>query len=203
MRKLLAGVAVALAPAAAIAQYDGPAVETCRTYAEQEIRRDGDKTKAVVFDKDADLQILRYTRKLGSQFVSSLLEGNGAILYAGAPSVEFRFLCLLADEKRAVFFHWVPRRDAPPLPQCRRGGSSPGICLDALQELAERELTEIYAKHYTTALQAGGEPAADKFRRSAETWKAYRDAECSRQNGADEQKACVVAMTRQRAFDLR
>jgi len=203
MRKTFLALAAAFLPVAASAQYAGPAVETCRKYAEQEMRKANDKVKAVLFDRDADLQIARYTRKVGSQFVSSLLEGNGAVLYPGGSAVEFRFLCMLADEKRAVFFHWTSRRDAPPLGQCRRGGASASECLDTLLQLAERELTEVYAKHYTDALQAGGEPGADKFRRSAETWKAYRDAECGRRTGADAQKACVVALTRQRAVDLR
>jgi hypothetical protein len=203
MNALLIGLAAALLPAAAFAQYAGPAVETCRNYAEREIRSANQRADRVVFDKDPDLRIERYTRKVGNQFVSSLLEGSGAIVYSGVPSIEFRFLCLLADERRAVFFHWMPRRDAPPLVQCSRGGGSPGECLNALHQLMEAELTEIYAKHYTDALQAGGEPAADKFRRSAETWKAYRDAECGRRRNADEQKACVVALTRQRASDLR
>jgi len=203
MKALLAVVALALLPAAAFAQYSGPGVETCRSYAERDLRKQNAKVQSIVLDNDADLQIDRYTSKVGNQFVSSLLHGNGAILYSGSASVEFRFLCLLADEKRAVFFYWEPRRDAPALAQCRRGGAKTGECLNGLLELAERELTEVYAKHYTDALQAGGEKNADKFRRSAETWKAYRDAECGRRANADEQKACVVAMTRQRAVDLR
>ncbi|HEX5613010.1 MAG TPA: lysozyme inhibitor LprI family protein [Burkholderiales bacterium] len=203
MKGLLALLVAAFVPAAALAQYTGPAAETCRSYAEKEIRKGNDQVKAIVFDQDTDLQIARYTRNVGSQFVSSLLEGNGAILYAGGRPVEFRFLCLLAQDKRAVFFHWTPRRDASPLLQCRRGGASTEECLNALHELAESELTQLYAKHYTEALQAGGEPAADKFRRSADAWKTYRDAECGRRAKPQEQKACVVAMMRQRAADLR
>lgn len=202
MRHLCVALAVAFLPAAALAEYSGPGVESCRSYAERDVRKENAKVQSIAIDNDADLQIDRYTRKVGSQFVSSLLYGNGAILYADG-SIEFRFLCLLADDKHAVFFYWEPRRAAPALVQCRRGGRSPGECLDALLEMAERELTEVYAKHVTGALQAGGEPAADKFRRSAHTWKAYRDAECGRRATAEEQKACVIAMTRQRAVDLR
>ena len=203
MRNVLAALAIALFPAAAPAEYAGPAVQTCRAYAERDLRKENDKVQSVVVDNDADLQIDRYTRKVGSQFVSSVLHGNGAIVYSGAGSVEFRFVCLLADDKRAVFFHWTPRRDAFPLVQCRRGGRQPADCLDALVTLVERELTEIYAKHYTDALQAGGEAAADKFRRSASTWRTYRDSECGQRSTADEQKACVVQLTRRRAIDLR
>jgi uncharacterized protein YecT (DUF1311 family) len=203
MRRLVFALVAALLPAAAIAQYEGPAVETCRRHAEQEMRKGSEHLKAVIFDKDSDLQILRYTRKVGSQFVSSLLEGNGAIVYRVGVPVEFRFLCMLADEKRAVFFYWLPRRNASVLAQCRRDGAAPQECVETLLQVAERELIEVYAKHITEALKAGGEPAADKFRASGGAWKAYRDAECGRRANALEQKACVAELTRQRAADLR
>jgi hypothetical protein len=41
-----------------------------------------------VFERDSELNIDRYTAKVGSQFVSSLLYGNGAIVYGdGVPAV--------------------------------------------------------------------------------------------------------------------
>ena len=44
-----------------------------------------------------------------------------------APSAELAFICLLADDKRAVFFEWLPRANASAMAQCtrddaRRGG---------------------------------------------------------------------------------
>ena len=177
------------------AQYGGPGVETCRKYAESESRKFNPGISAVSIEKDRDLVIERYTQKVGSQFVSSVLSGNGAIVLAGAPSTEFAFVCLLADEKRAVFFHWLPRRDAPALAQCRRGGGDPGPCLDVLLQIAEQELVQRYAEQY-----AGGN--ADAFRPSAEAWKAYREAECARRGESDARKACLVELTRRRALDL-
>ena len=111
----------------AFAQYKGPAVEVCRAYAKREIARDGTRAKDVIFEQDQELTLERYTRNVGSQFVSSILTGNGSVVIDGAPSAELSFICLLADDKRAVFFYWVPRRDAPALAQCRRGdGAKPG-----------------------------------------------------------------------------
>jgi hypothetical protein len=184
-------------------------VETCRTYAERDLRKGTAKIQSVVFEQDRELNIDRYTAKVGSQFVSSLLYGNGAIVYGGGvPAIEMTFLCLLADEKHAVFFHWFPRRDAPALAQCRRGGASAASqCLDTLLNVAEQELTELYSKHTVDTRQAdakaGNENASTAFRRSADTWRAYRDAECGLRPAGDERKACMVELTRRRALDLR
>ena len=103
------------------AQYDGPAVESCRRYALQESRREGAQARDVVFERDRSLTIERYTRKLGSQFVSSVLLGNGAVVYDGSPSAELAFVCLLANEKQPVFFYWLPRQDVSALAQCTPG----------------------------------------------------------------------------------
>jgi uncharacterized protein YecT (DUF1311 family) len=162
-----------------------------------------------VFDHDSALNIDRYTAKVGTQFVSSLLYGNGAIVYGGgAPAVEMTFVCLLADEKRAVFFYWFPRRDAPALAQCRRSGASDtGKCLDTLLTIAEQELGALYTKHGADARQTdakvGDENASAAFRRGADAWKVYRDAECARRPTGDERKACMLDLTRRRALDLQ
>jgi uncharacterized protein YecT (DUF1311 family) len=209
MRKLCGGVLLAACATAAFAQYTGPGVETCRTYAERDVRKGSAKVQSVVFEQDRELNIARYTAKAGSQFVSSLLYGNGAIVYGGGvPAIEMTFLCLLADDKRAVFFYWAPRRDAPALAQCRRGdGAKPSQCLETLQNVAEQELTELYSKHTVDARQAdakaGNDNALNAFRRGADTWRAYRDAECARRPAGDERKACVLDLTRRRALDLR
>ena len=207
MKRILCAIALASAPMAGLAQYAGPGVETCRSHAEREIRKESHAVTALVFDRDRHLNIERYTRKLGSQFVSSLLFGNGAIVYAKAPAVELNFLCLLADEKRAVFFHWTPRLDASVLAQCRRGAGDAGGCLDALLQVAEQDLTPAYAQRFQEArgLDASrkNEDSITAFRKAADAWRAYRDAECARRGAGDERKACMVELTRRRALDLR
>jgi uncharacterized protein YecT (DUF1311 family) len=204
--KLLPALALLL-PLAAAAQYSGPAAETCRAYAEREIRRDDPRIKAVVLDDDRERNIERVTRKLGSQNVSSLLYGNGAVVNAAGSSLEFSFVCLLADDRRALFFHWLPRRDAPVLAQCRRTGATLMPCLDSLMQLAERDLTDAYAQRFVEARQAdgaaGNEARTAAFRRSADAWRAYRDAECARREGPEAARACQVELTRQRLLDLR
>ena len=192
----------------ATAQYAGPAVDSCLAYASGEIRQGASKTATVVFDRDQDLVIERYTRKAGSQYLSSLLLGNGAVVHAEGPAIEISFVCLLADEKRPVFFTWFPRRDAPVLLQCRRA-RDPAGCLDLLLQVAEGELGQGYARHLVEAraadAKAGNDNAMNAFRRSADAWKAYRDAECARRGAAasDPTKACMAELTRRRALDLR
>jgi uncharacterized protein YecT (DUF1311 family) len=203
----------------ALAQYSGPAVETCRAYARQDVARDGARVRDVVFERDQDLSIARYTRKVGNQFVSSLLRGNGAVVYDGTPSAEFSFVCLLADDKRAVFFEWLPRQNVPSLTQCTRDPASrekPRPCLETLLQVAEQDLLQRSALLFQQARErdqdgGGGEKAAEAFRKANNEWRQYRDAECARRRDSgpkgvspeDQHLSCLVDLTRRRSFDVR
>lgn len=202
----------------AFAQYNGPAVETCRAYAKQELKRDGTQAKDVVFERDQYLAIERYTRKLGNQFVSSILRGNGAVVLDGVPSAELSFVCLLANEKRALFFEWLPRPNPPALTQCSRDAAlrdKPRACLQTLLQVAENDLMQSYAYAFQEARErdhgTGAEKATEAFRKANEEWRQYRDAECSRRrehapqgvSPDDHQLACLVDITRRRGLDLR
>ena len=197
-----------LLPLTAWAQYSGPAVDTCRAYGERELKKGSADVKALVFDRDRHLVIEKYARKLGKQFVSSILSGNGAVTRAVGPAVELSFVCLLASEKQALFFYWTPRRDAPALAQCRRG-AAPGDCLQLLLDLAERDLVEVAAFRFQESLEAdakaGNETASNAYRNAAAAWRAYRDAECARHGagGSDEWRGCMVDLTKRRYLDLR
>lgn len=207
-----------LFPAMAHAQYEGPGVEVCRLYAQRQLMRDASTAKTAVIERDHNLVIERYTRKVGSQFVSSILTGNGAVVFANAPSAELAFICLLADDKRAVFFEWLPRRDASAMAQCTRDDTTradPRPCLQTLLEVSEADLTQAYAARLTESRQrdvAGGNDAAsDRYRASNQAWLQYRDAECQRRKdgtpaGVDPgvyQLACIVEHTRRRLVDMR
>lgn len=192
---------------AATAQYDGPAVDSCRAYALKEIQRRGGTAKEAVIERDRHLFIERYARKVGTQFVSSALTGNGAIVYPGAPSAELSFVCLLADDKRPVFFTWLPRGDASALAQCTRDESlraKSRACLEMLQQIAESELGQLYAERFQEA-NLRGEAAVSAYRKANDEWRQYRDAECQRQGtlGEGRELACIVDLTRRRAWDMR
>jgi uncharacterized protein YecT (DUF1311 family) len=216
MRRYLLSLVFLTTPV--LAQYDGPAVETCRAYAKREIARDGTQAKDVVFERDQNLQIERYTRKLGNQFVSSILRGNGAVVLNGAPSAELAFICLLADDKRAVFFEWLPRANPRALAQCSRDAGlrdKPRPCLETLLQVAENDLMASYALHFQDARErdhaAGNEKAVDTFRKANDEWRQYRDAECARRRDHapkgvapdDHHLACMVELTRRRGLDMR
>jgi uncharacterized protein YecT (DUF1311 family) len=209
---------VLAAASSTYAQYSGPAVEACRAYAKREIARDGTKAKDVVIERDQSLSLERYTRKLGNQFVSSILTGNGAVVLENAPSAELGFICLLADEKRAVFFEWLPRANASALAQCTRDGAlreKPRSCLEVLLQVAENDLMQVYAFRFQDARErdqkANNEAAIAAYRKSNDEWKQYRDAECARRRDYapqgvapdDYQLACVVDLTRRRGLDMR
>ena len=207
MRALLLLVLAALPPVAA-AQYSGPALETCRAFGERALKADGAVLKSLEIDNDRHLYFERRARRLGNQAVGASLSGHGAIvLEAGAP-VEMSFLCLLASDKRALWFHWLPRRDAPSLAQCRRAPDT-GRCLQVLLDIAERDHLEISSIRFQQAMQAdarpGGETAASAYRKSAAAWRDYRDLECARRGaaGSDAWRACRVDLTRRRYLDLQ
>ena len=218
MTRVALALLLGMLSGAARAQYNGPAVEACRAYAKRELAHNGRSARDVVFERDQSLSIDRYTRKLGSQFVSSVLMGNGAVVLEGAPSVELSFICLLADEKRPVFFYWLPRPGAPALAQCMRHGelrSKPRACLDILLRVAEQDLAQVYALGLQEArardVRGNNESFTAAYRKANAEWLQYREAECARRreiapagvSGEDYELACVVELTRHRALDMR
>ena len=173
-----------LLPLTALAQYKGPAVEACRAYAKKEVARESNKPEDVVIVQDQALVIERYGRKLGNQYVASILTGNGAVVLPGTPTAELAFICLLADEKRPVFFNWLPRQQVSALAQCTRSQALRGKsreCLEFLIRVAEQDLTQIYAQRFQEAHE-GGEEKLIAYRKANEEWKEYRDAECLRRS---------------------
>ena len=207
MRALLLALVAAL-PLGAGAEYSGPALEACRAHGERELRKVGADVKALAFDNDRHLVFARESRKLGSQPIGASLSGHGAIVRATGPAVEMAFVCLLASDKRALWFHWLPRRDAPALGQCGRSADT-GACLQLLLDLAERDLLEKAAFRFQESLeadaQAGNEAASSAYRDSAAAWRNYRDLECARRGpaGSDAWRACRVDLTRWRYLDLQ
>lgn len=203
-------LAALLLPVLAHAQ---AAVQACRSFALQEAKRDGMSVEDIVLERDGALAMERYARKAGNQHVASVLTGNGAVVLPGAPSAELSFVCLLADDKRPVFFNWLPRQNISALAQCRRSAElrpKAGSCLELLLRTAEMDLTQVYAEGFQQANERG-EPALGLFRKSNDEWRAYRDAECERRSahppagvsGAEADLACRVELTRRRVLDMR
>lgn len=210
--RLLLALAAAAVPGATFAQYKGPAVAACRSFAEAQLKKTGTSVQQVVLDEDAGLMIERVTQKMGSQFIASLLRGNGAVIYAGGASFEMRFACLLANDRQAVYFDWTSRPDASPLAHCRRAGPagrSLRPCLDGLLLAAENELGTVTAQRFQEAREMDSKDglgrAEQAYRASLQAWKAFREQECSRRriyasggkNASDEHLSCMVELARQ------
>jgi uncharacterized protein YecT (DUF1311 family) len=218
MRRLLPALLLAISSCGALAQYNGPAVDACRAYAKKEMARENAQVRDVVFERDGQLALERYARKLGTQQISSILTGNGAVVFEGTPSAELSFICLLAGEKRPVFFNWMPRQDTSALSQCSRSEelrSKQRSCLQFLLEVAETDLMQVYAHRFQEARERDvatkNENATSAYRKANEEWREYRDAECERRREQapsgvspdDMQLACTVDLTRRRALDMR
>jgi uncharacterized protein YecT (DUF1311 family) len=195
------------------AQSEGPALEACRAYAKKEAAREGMRFSDIVLERDASLALERYARKVGNQFVGSILTGNGAVVLPGSPSAELSFVCLLAEEKRPVFFAWLARQNVAALAQCRRSEEvrmQARSCLELLQRTAEMDLTQVYANGFQQANERG-EQALAAYRKSNDAWRQYRDAECARRREfppkgvapEEVELACTVEITRRRALDMR
>lgn len=102
---ILGALAISLAAATpALAQYEGPGVKTCADYALKQLKRDDATVKAFEITNDNQLEIDKYTEKVGSQFVSSILSGNGFIRGGRGGDAAGSFVCLLESDRRAVFF---------------------------------------------------------------------------------------------------
>jgi len=202
-----------LLPFAAMAQYDGPAVEACRAYAKKEAARDGGTPQDVVIVRDHALLIERYGRKVGNQHVSAILTGHGSVVLPESPAAELSFICLLANEKRPVFFNWLPAQDVSALAQCTRSTALRGKtreCLEFLMRVVEIDLIQAYAQRFQEA-HAGGEASLAAHRKANDEWKQYLEAECARRrdvapkgvSAEEAELACMVELMRQRGRDMR
>lgn len=203
MRLLL--IALFFISSSSFAQYSGPAVDACRAYAKREAAREGASVSDIVIERDSNLLIERYTRKLGSQQVASILTGNGAVVFKDAPSAELAFICLLADDRRPLFFNWLPRQNVSALRQCTRDKDLAGKarpCLEFLLRVAETDLSQVYAQAFQEANEAG-ETALAAHRKSNKEWLEYRDAECARSPSEEARLACIIDLTRRRSLDAR
>jgi uncharacterized protein YecT (DUF1311 family) len=217
MKALLALLMLA-APAAALADATDAALLACRAHAQRELARDAQVSAKVDLDRDRDLVLQRYAGRVGSQRVSEILSGNGAVVYRATPAIELSFICLLAANKRPLFFYWLPRRDASALAQCTRDtppDAGPRPCLETLLALEERELAQLYAARLHQARErdaaAGGTQAYQAYEASNNAWREYRDAECARRSAhaaagrepADVLLACRIELSRLRVAEMR
>ena len=216
MKRVVVTIVLTVATLDVDAQYNGPAVEACRAYAKQEAARDGTRAKDIVFERDQNLQIERYTRKLGNQFVSSILRGNGAV-------------CSTARRARSSVHLPAGRRQARGFLRLRRAPTVPGA--RAMQRATARcatsrgrasscccrcrtDLTQSYAQHFQRRAERSQCLQRERRHQLPQGQRRvapYRDAECARRRdhapkgvaSDDHHLACMVELTGARAWDMR
>lgn len=215
---LLAGLTVlALSAGPAAAQYDGPGFRTCEAYANRQLASGNASIARVVLVNDRETVLDRYTAKVGSQFVSSVLSGNGLLRLKDGAVAGVRYVCLLASDKQAVFFRAEPRQVGA-LEQCRAETADAGdlgACLQRLLDGAQGRLdaAESHVRQEAQALdrRSGRTRAAASFDEGERAWRAWRDGACAYRreaavaaegNGEHVYRACQADLTRRRAAAL-
>ena len=103
LRALLsAGLLCAAVLPAAAQDYQGPAVDACARLVRAELTQNG---MAVASVRLVQNDIEKYTRNVGTQFVSSVLTGLVHIDLPDGKVRQARYLCLVADDRTPVFIH--------------------------------------------------------------------------------------------------
>lgn len=159
----------------------------------------------------------KYENKVGSQFVSTVLSGNGIWQgKAGGPS-DVRFTCLLENSAKAVYFAIAEDKRRDPVAVCWDGfePSGWGKMTQCLQDSLKREEAAL-ADLQTKAAQQAGESldkvsAKKTLQESNAQWLKYRDSECDRRqafvagrNHPDiGELTCQIHKTAERISDLK
>ena len=192
-------------------------VEACRAYAQA---RAGSATatsaKDVVFERDQALchRALRAAR-LGNQFVSSILTGNGAIVLrrdAQRAELSLRLPARRRQARGVLPLDAAAERLRARAVHARRGAARqvarlPGVPAAGRRAGPDRRSTRMRFQE----AHEGGEKTLAAYRKANDEWREYRDAECARRrevapkgvSAEDAELACVVELTRQRGRDMR
>ena len=213
---VLAGL-VAAGPAAAQADRDAPLRERCATHARAVLAGGDDAVAEIVLDAE-DQAVARFAvRRTGAQPASAVASGSGGLRRRTGERVALRWVCVLDDRGRAVFFHAGPEPAPRSLAECWRWSPSRA----ELDECLASELLE--AERALEAAERGAHEAVRRLtiatgRQSAmaaqaasdQAWRAYRDAECDRiaelaaggSGAGDFYRACLIDRARARIREL-
>ncbi len=103
--------AAVLLPNLAIAQAPNPTadptVQSCQTYA-RELYREVKEIRQIQLIDDAKARRDRFETKVGSQFISTEVMGNGRLMTQKGWQ-NFSYLCLLESDSKALYFRILSR----------------------------------------------------------------------------------------------
>ncbi len=108
---LISCLTAALLPSPAIAQAPNPTadltVQSCQTYA-RDLYREVKEIRQIQLIDDAKTRRDRFENKVGSQFISTEVMGNGRLMTQKGWQ-NFSYLCLLESETKALYFRILSR----------------------------------------------------------------------------------------------
>ena len=99
--------ATLILPSRANAQSPDPTVKSCQTYA-RELYREVKEIRQIQLIDDAKTRRDRFENKVGSQFISTEVMGNGRLMTQKGWQ-NFSYLCLLESETKALYFRILSR----------------------------------------------------------------------------------------------
>lgn len=197
--------------------HDGLA--SCQRYATQWYQQENPDTFQSITLSKQDLNEEKYEGKVGTQFVSTLLSGQGTLHYKGESPSPVQFTCLLENDQKAVFFHTTESQKPDAAKTCWANfqpGDWSGLqnCLKQALNQEETQLKDLQTQATTWAQKVDERwqqaQAKSKLTQSVTQWQNYRDQECDRQdafrtggNHPDVSRLeCLLRKTEQRIQDF-
>ena len=141
---------------------------------------------SILLDPDGEARIQRRSEPVGTQPVPLVASGTGLLVDGDGEKITIAWLCLLENEDRALFFHWLRTSPASPVEACRTkpAGQEKAACLQKLLETAEHNLAAVSARLTPRPVPQPDDglrrPAPPPRLSSDAAWRNYRDAECAR-----------------------
>ena len=194
-----------------------PALDACQGFATRHYRQLNPEQFVSVQLLEEDVNQDKYEGKVGSQFVSTVLSGDGIWQdKTGGPS-NVRFICLLENPEKPVFVDLVEDGPRDPVDVCwdafePAGWGKMTQCLQDSLKREEAALADALNKAAQQAGQSLDKASAKKtLQESNARWAKYRDTECARRqafvagrNHPDiGELTCQIQKTAERISDLR
>lgn len=196
---------------------ENPTIAACQRYATSHYQQVSPERFVSLQLLDEGVDEKKYERKVGSQFISTVLSGRGIWRdKAGGPS-NVRFTCLLENSAKPIFIDIAQDGRRDPVAVCWDGFEPSGWaqmtqCLQDSLKKEEAALSDLLTKATQQAGQSLDQISAKRaLQESNAQWVKYRDTECARRqafvagrNHPDiGELTCQIRETAERLSDLK
>jgi uncharacterized protein YecT (DUF1311 family) len=194
-----------------------PALAACQRFATHHYQQVRPQQFASLRLLEEHVSAEKYADRVGGQPVRTVLTGRGVWQDKGGEPANVRFVCLLENSEKPIFFEVLEDGRRDPVDVCmdafQPGGWGP--LTDCLQQALKGEEAAMTAALSKATQQAGQslDPTSAKrtLHESNTQWAKYRDAECDRRQAAVAGRnhpdigelTCRVRTTAQRVADMR